>query len=119
MHIPILPTFQPNNSSPTGICVTNDWVPTQFLGKNDKIYFSLRSTDPKFEFRCTHPRTSRDHNNALLGHHNVCTTMVHSHSTSKPMEEKMTPSLTIMSTPLNTSIYQGRRWSIIGTFRRQ
>ena len=31
-------------------------------------YSSLRSTckDPKFEFRHTHPRTSRDHDNAFL-----------------------------------------------------
>ncbi len=27
---------------------------------------SLRSKVPKFDFRCTHPRTSRDHNNAFL-----------------------------------------------------
>ena len=26
---------------------------------------SLRSENPKFEFRCTHPRTNWDHNNAF------------------------------------------------------
>ncbi len=30
-----------------------------------ELPYSLRSEDPKFEFRCTHPRTNWDHNNAV------------------------------------------------------